>query len=237
MQRDDPAAEVAPAHRRPACVGDPMRERRLVGPRADRLGQIHVRVGIRRHRPRDPRQRLHQVLLVRGREQRVRRRGELAHHQPPARPSHPRHLSQACGVVDDVAQPEADRHRIEHPVGERQPRRVAGDLGHVAARSRGQHADREVRGHTPRAGRRQLHRRHRGACGQIQHLVTGADAQRRAGGAPPEPVLSERQHGVGQVVAPGDPVEHRRDFTRVLVQRRPVHARDATCELPWAGNG
>ena len=105
---------------------------RLVRPRADRLGEIDVRVRVRRHRTRNPRQRLHQILLVRRREQPVRRRRELAHHQPAARPRHPRHLSQGRGVVDDVAQPEADRHRVEHPVGEWQLRPVGRHLRHVA---------------------------------------------------------------------------------------------------------
>ena len=63
----------------------------------------------------------------------------------------------------------------------------------------------------------------------VEDVVARSDAQRRPGRAPPEPVLAERQDGVGQVVAPRDRVEHRRHFARVFVQRRPVHAGNATC--------
>src|SRR6267378_404422 len=57
---------VAPPHRRPTRIGDAARQVRLVGPCPDRLGQIHICIGIRRHRRGDPRQSLHQVLLVDG---------------------------------------------------------------------------------------------------------------------------------------------------------------------------
>src|SRR4029079_1992871 len=49
-----------------------------------------------------------------------------------------------------------------------------------------------------------------------------------AGRPPPGPVLAERQHGVRQVVATRDGIEHRRHFTWVFVQRRAVHGADGT---------
>ena len=61
-------------------------------------------------------------------------------------------------------------------------------------------------------------------------LSPGPMPQRRAGGPPPVPVLAQRQHGVGDVVAARDAVEHRRHLTGILVQRRAAHARDGTCE-------
>ena len=218
-------------------VGDLTRQLSLVGPRPDRLGQIHIGIRVRRHRPRDPRQRLHQVLLVGGGEQPIRRRRELAHHQPTARPRHPRHLAQPRGVVDDVAQPEADGHRVEHPVGERQPRRVARDLRHRARPAPAASMPTEKSAathHAPDAASSTVDTAVPAA--RSSTLSPGPMSQRRAGGAPPEPVLPQRQHGVGQVVAARDGVEHRRHLTWVFVQRRAVHARDGTCEL-LGGNG
>src|SRR5262249_55192893 len=83
----------------------------------------------------------------------------------------------------------------------------------------------------------QLHRRHRGARRQVQHLVARTDAQRTPRCAPPEPVLAQRQHRVRQVISTGDGVEHRGDLTWVFVQRRPAHARDGTCGSAFGGNG
>jgi hypothetical protein len=42
------------------------------------------------------------------------------------------------------------------------------------------------------------------------------------------PILAQRQHGVGQVIAASDAVEHRRDVPRVLVEGGATHAVDAT---------
>ena len=75
---------------REICV----RQRRLVGPRSDRLGEVDVGLRIAGHRPRHPRQRPHQILLVHGGEQRIGGRGEFAHHQPTAGPGDAGHLTQ-----------------------------------------------------------------------------------------------------------------------------------------------
>src|SRR5271154_1558321 len=92
-----------------------------------------------------------------------------------------------------------------------------------------EHSDRKVRRHAPCPGAGQLDRRHRGTRGQIQHLLPRSDAQRQPGGTTPIPVLAERQHGVGQVVAPGDPVEHRRHLARILVEGGAAHDAEPTC--------
>ena len=206
--------------------------RGLVGPGPDRLGQVDVGVRVAAT-PRAP----SAAAPASGTPCRavansaVRRRGELAHHQPAAGPRHPRHLAQPRRVVDDVAQPEADGDRVEHAVGERQPRGVTGDLGHVAA-PRPRPACRP-RSRPPRTTRPDV------ASSTVDTAVPAARSSTLspgpicsadAGGPPPGPVLPQREHGVGQVVAAGDAVEHRRDLVRILLQRRPAHDADATCE-------
>src|ERR1700744_3533503 len=100
--------------------------------------------------------------------------------------------------------------------------------------ARAEHPDGKIRRHAPRPGGGQLNRRHRGAGGQVEHFLAWADAERLAGGAPPVPVLTDREHGVGDVVAPRDAVEHRRHFTGVFVQGCAVHAIDT---ISQPGNG
>ena len=78
-------------------------------------------------------QRAHQVLDVDRAERRPGRVAELADDQPAAGPGHPAHLAQAGERVDDVAQPERDRDRVEGVVGERQPGPVAGGERQVRA--------------------------------------------------------------------------------------------------------
>ena len=68
------------------------------------------------------------------------------------------------------------------------------------------------------------------------------------GGPPPAGVQSAGEHGVGDVVAAGDPVEHRRDLGRALVQpgphprrlgsvhRSPRRRRYLRGLLPWSGD-
>ena len=101
-------------------------------------------------------------------------------------------------------------------------------FGTVRAGPGREHSDREIGCHTPRPGFPQLHRGHRGARGQVEHLVARADPQGRPGGSPPVPVLTQRQHGIGQVISAGDAVEHRRDVAGVFVQVRATHVADAT---------
>ena len=83
-----------------------------------------------------------------------------------------------------------------------------------------QHAERQVGGHDRRPGRART-ARSRSRCRR-----RGRGPARRAGGRPPAthqpapgPVLAERQHVVGQVVARGDPVEHRRHLAPPLLER------------------
>src|SRR6185295_5228337 len=67
------------------------------------------------------------------------------------------------------------------------------------------------------------------------HPVRRTDTQRRSSGPSPGPVAAQRQDGVGQVVTAGDGVEHRRHLVRLLLQRRPAHDADATCESERPG--
>ena len=115
--------------------GDLVGQVGLVGPGPNRLGKIDIGFRIARHRPRNPRQRLHQVLLVGRGEKPIGGRGELADHQPAAGPGDPGHLAQRLVTFGDVAQPEADGDRVENVVVERQSGGVAGDLRHLAGLS------------------------------------------------------------------------------------------------------
>ena len=56
----------------------------------------------------------------------------------------------------------------------------------------------------------------------------GCRSQRLAGARAPAAVLARRQHGVGDVVAAGDAVEHRGDVAGVLVQVGAAHPANAT---------
>src|SRR4029078_6883306 len=70
VQSDDAAGEVAPLRTLPARPAEQVGESRLVGPGADRLGEVDVGVRARGDRTGDGRQGAHQVLDVHGAERR-----------------------------------------------------------------------------------------------------------------------------------------------------------------------
>ncbi len=123
-----------------------------------------------------PRQRLHQVLLVHRAEQRVRGRGELAHHQAAARPGHPGHLPHASTgsttlripklIVTASNDPSANGNRVASPA-------TFGTSRAAARRPTSRPRSRAATHQAPDA--RQLHRRHRGARREVEHPVAGPD--------------------------------------------------------------
>ena len=66
-------------------------------------------------------------------------------------------------------------------------------------------------------------RRRPGAGGQVEHARAGLGVDRPGDCPAPQPGLTEREHVVGQVVARGDGVEHRRDLVRLLRQVGSAH--------------
>ncbi len=116
VHRDDTEGEVAPRDALPPGLADAQGQLGLVRPRVDRVDEVAVGLPVRAHQPRHPRQPVVQVRRVRLAQQRVRDRRELADDQPPTRPHDARHLPQPRVRVDDVAQAERDRRRVEDPV-------------------------------------------------------------------------------------------------------------------------
>ena len=73
----------------------------------------------------------------------------------------------------------------------------------------------------PSFGERQAGRA--GPGGEVEHPLPGTRRDRGHHRAAPAAVLSEGEHVVGQVIATGDRVEHRRDLVRLLVQTGAGH--------------
>jgi hypothetical protein len=102
----------------------------------------------------------------------------------PPRSTDARHLAAGGGDVVDVVQREAADDDVELRRGERQPRRVALDEDHAAARSptgrRSRHLGREV--DDDREGRRarEVARHLAGAAGDVEHDVARTDGHVRA---------------------------------------------------------
>ena len=206
--------------------GDLGRQAGLVGPGADRLGEVDVRVGVRGHGPCHRRQCTHQVLDVDDAER--RQIGGLNSHttsRPPGRVT--RRISRSARIgVDDVAQPERDRHRVEGVVGEREGGRVARGEGEVGTASCRPAACRPrsrtgPRSHRRRgtAGTRSRYRRRGPAPALPGSASTGVDHL-----VAPAPVLPQGQHVVGEVVTAGDIVEHRLHLGGLLLEVGARHA-------------
>ena len=108
--------------------------------------------------------------------------------------------------------PSANGSRVRVARHERQVRAApAADL---------EHAEREVARDRAHAGvRRTARSRCRCPAARSSTRSPGARRRRATTALPPAPVLPEGQHVVGEVVALGDVVEHRRDVARLLVQR------------------
>src|SRR5688572_27461435 len=108
VQRNDAAGQVQPVDLAPAGLDHPQGEAALIGPAADRLGEVDVRLRVRRHPLGDARQGLHQVVRVHRLERSPGGGTELAHHDAPAAAGDTQHLPEALHGVVDVAQPEGD---------------------------------------------------------------------------------------------------------------------------------
>ena len=213
-----PAAEM---------VGEPG----LVGPGADRLGEVDVGVRVGRDPPGHRRQRPHQVAEVEPAERRVDRSAELADHQAPARPGDPGHLPQrrrrcprCCAARTRWSQRRTRRRRTAAPA---RRRRAAAPPAGPAARPAA----------CPARGRRPIRTRpsgqllggHSGAGGQVEAALARAAGPAPSGSPAARTGPAEGEDRVRPVVARGDAVEHRRDLVRLLLQRRPAHDdRDAS---------
>ena len=129
-----------------------------------------------------------------------------------ARSEHPRQLAQAAFEVLDVADAEADRRRVEAPVGERQREQVAVhplDPGRLAPRPV-QHPLGEVEPGDRRARALRLDGEVARAAARVEHAIARPH-DRTDGRAPPAPVEARRHQPVHRVVDRRDPVEHRFD--------------------------
>src|SRR6202167_2481796 len=181
---DHAHGQVSPAHAAPAGGGYPPGELGLGGPLRDRLRQIAVRLAAPGHPAGDHRQSRGQVPGVDRVEPARRQVAELAHHQPAPRPGYPEHLVQGGVRVNDIAEPERDRHRVEGEILEREGERIP---GHEADPGRGlggtgpQPAEGEVAGATPPPGAGERARRGAGTGGDVEHPLAGP------GGDPPGP--------------------------------------------------
>ena len=229
MQGDDPAGQVAESDVIPARPSGSAAQRQLVGPGTDRLGEVDVRLRDRRlpagRRRAAPASGSRCTTIRHGRQ--VGCENSQTSRRPPCRVT--RSISARADVdVDDVAQPERDRHGVERPVGEGQPGGISGDEPQIGppGPAHPQHAEREVAGDGQRAGSRRTARwrcRCRPARSSTRSPGRRSSACQTA--RRQRPVLAERQHVVGPVVTLGDVVEHRRDLVRLLVQAGTGHLR------------
>ena len=111
----------------PAGLGDQVGQGGLVGPGPDRLGEVDVGVRAASETARA----IGGSALIRYSTYTVRNGAQVGWlnsqttSRPPGRVTR-QHLAQPGLGVDDVAQPEGDRDRVEGAVGERQPGPVAG---------------------------------------------------------------------------------------------------------------
>ena len=134
----------------------------------------------------------------------------------------------ARSKVDDVANTEAHRGRVEVAVRERQLERVAlhpfdrgAGRGRLALRQL-EHRSGEVEAdHAPRGTDppSQLEREVARAAADVERRRAGADLRRVHGPGAPAMVQPRRHDRVHHVVAPRDPVEHRADLSLVCHTR------------------
>ena len=117
----------------------------------------------------------------------------------------------------DVAEAEADGDGVEAGVGEGQVHSVAHYFGDVAVFTCGEHALGEIAGDDPGAGFCEFFGGYCGACGKVEDFFTRFEVKAAAGAGTPQFVLSERQHGVGDVVVFADVVKHAGDVFGVFV--------------------
>ena len=92
-------------------------------------------------------------------------------------------------------------------------------------------------GHHLRAAVGERLARRAGAGGEVEHPLARTRVDRRDHGAAPLPVLAEREDVVGDVVAPGDRVEHPTYVGRLLVELCTDHAQRLRGAAPPYGTG
>jgi hypothetical protein len=216
---DDAAGKVPDTDLVVAGGVHPAGECSAVGPGEDRVREVAVGGSVRRHDPRDLRERTDQVAAVDLAERGPDRIGELADDDATTRSGHAGELRERGIGVGDVAQPERDRDRIEALAWEREREGVAidpGDADVPPPRALMEHVVREVErddlvGALPDELDRHVARTRR----DVEHTsALGACSGR--GHAPPVRVLPERENRVREVVARGDTVEHRLDERCIL---------------------
>ena len=110
---------------------------------------------------------------------------------------------------------------VDALVGQGQRHRVTGHLRHRTGGPGAQHALREVAGDGAHPARGELDGGHGRAGSDVEHRLPRPGAQCLPRRPPPGGVQPAREHRVGDVVALRDPVEHRGDLGRPLVQIGP----------------
>jgi dTDP-4-dehydrorhamnose reductase len=197
----------------------PAGERAPVRPREDRVREVLVGGRGGGHDAGHAGQRPDEVAAVDLTERTPSGVGELAHDDPSAGAGDPGELGERSLRVWHVAQPERDRDRVERRVVERERERIPvdpRDPGMALAGPFPEHVERQVEGgDLCGALADELDRDVPGAGRDVQHVRT---VRSRGGGgdAAPVGVLPEGEDRVRDVVAGGDPVEHRLDERRVL---------------------
>src|SRR5438105_1120139 len=210
------------------------------------LRNVEVRVGVAMEDPPDrPHQRPKEPAIERG-GHRVLRFTEVEDDRAAAGSEHAFDLGQRGFGVRDVAQPVRDGHRVEGGVGERKPQRVRLN---VAGRARpfdcspprdGEHRKREVdAGDGGGPGFLRPKAEVAASAAEIEHARTpGGPLERQPHRLTlPPPMHAEAHHVVDEVVAPGEPREHRADPRRarfvvgdVLVRHGPNIDASVRCD-------
>ena len=195
------ARRSSPASRRTRTSPKPQspsssRERLGVREALHRRGQVGVGGAAREHLAEQPGRSRSNQSEKNGRSSAARLR-DLEDREPPAGAQHAAQLAQRELQVGDVAHAEADRRRVERPVGERQREHVAlHPLEHVRARrvflrARAEHCSREVEPRhlcrRPPSGRRSRDRRcrrRRRARGRRARTTDSAASRRQRTSSP-----------------------------------------------------
>ena len=214
------SATIEPASRRNSTSANPARRisaGELLGGREarDRGRQVGVG-GAAGQQP--PEQRDDPVEPEREeRAQHAARPRDLEDREPAAGAEHAPELAQPALEVGDVADPEADRRRVERArrrtaarAGRPRPTRASAPCA-APARASAREKSRPVTVSAPAAqiGEREV----AGAAGGVEDAVAGLNGR---GGREPPPaqVEPDGHHAVHRVVDRGDPVEHRPDGVR-----------------------
>ena len=227
MQGDDAAGEVAPLGALPAGVGDQVGEALLVGPGPDRLGEVDV--GVRRGRDRAGDRRAAPSSGTRGRRCGTARHVGWLNSQttsrPPGRVTRSISRSPATGSTMLRSPKEiVTASKVSSANGSRVPSPAVNGRCRAGLLADLQHAEREVARHHGRAAVRERLARRPGAGGEVEHPLARPRVDGGDHVVAPAAVLAQGEHVVGDVVAPGDRVEHAPDVGRLLVEVCAGHA-------------